>query len=160
MLVTLSLPDPEKPSSSKSLAYSIITQTQVSIDNSCCNPTSISNLISLNVGFEVVLLDSKCYPILHNEATTEFEFWKSTRKILAASKSCYEKLTGKTFSTTLDFSTHDQEVESTPAKRKCSNIDHNNIVEKVHNQVEKLQKNFDFLASFVKAFECVICRSI
>ena len=118
--MTLRLPDPDKPSTSKALNYTTVTQTQVSVDNSCCSPTAIASLIASNVGFEVILLDSKCYPILHTETTTEFEFWKSTRKILAASKTSYEKLTGKPFSAyNIDLSTN--EVECPPAaKHKCN----------------------------------------
>lgn len=33
-------------------------------------------------------------------------------------------------------------------------------MEKVHESVEKLQRNFDFVSSFGKAFECVICRGV
>lgn len=66
-LVTLSLPaDPDKPSSSKALSYSI--------DSQSCSPSAIVDLLSAQVGFEVILLDSKCYPILQNSATTEFGF--------------------------------------------------------------------------------------
>ena len=47
-------------------------------------------MVSSNVGYDVILLDSKCYPLLDNSVTTSIDFWKSTRKILAASKSSYE----------------------------------------------------------------------
>ena len=97
-LVTLSYPESDEPSSSKALIYTVVTQTQVSIDSTSSNPKDVSSLVSGQVGFEVVFLDSKCYPILHNDATTVLEYWKSTRKILAASKAAYEKLTGKVFS--------------------------------------------------------------
>ena len=40
---------------------------------------------------EVVLLDSKCYPLTENESTSSESFWKSSRKILAANKSLYNK---------------------------------------------------------------------
>ncbi len=143
--------DPDKPSSSKALSYSI--------DSQSCSPSAIVDLLSAQVGFEVILLDSKCYPILQNSATTEFGFWKSTRKVLAASKVSYEKLTGKTFSNTIDLSSC--EGGSPPVKRKClpdENIEEK--MEKVHESVEKLHKNFDFLSSVSKAFECVICKSV
>jgi hypothetical protein len=51
-LVTLNLPMANKPSTSRSvnvLNYTIITQTHVSIDMSCCSPSSITNSISSSV---------------------------------------------------------------------------------------------------------------
>ena len=45
MLVTLSLPDLDKPSTPKALVYNVITQTQVTMDPTCCNPTAIASTI-------------------------------------------------------------------------------------------------------------------
>ena len=50
--------------------------------------------MSQQLGFQVVLLDSKCFPLLGNEGTSG-DFWKGSRKILAASKSHHEKCTGQ-----------------------------------------------------------------
>jgi hypothetical protein len=36
----------------------------------------------------------KLYPIMDNEASVGADFWKSTRKIIAASRSLYQKLGG------------------------------------------------------------------
>lgn len=162
VLVTLSLPDSDKPSSSKTLTYSVVTQTQVNVDSSSCTPTAVSSLVSRSVGFDVVLLDSKCYPLLHNEATTVLEFWKSTRKILAASKVSYEKLTGKVFSSTIDLTKNEDDNSNSDClpKRKCrSDVTLSRKIEKVHTAIDKLQKGFDFLGSFAKSFECIICKS-
>ena len=154
-LVTLSLPD--TPSTSKTLTYSVVRQTQISLDSQVCSPSAIGKLLSTQVGFEVILLDSKCYPIFENATTVELEFWKSTRKVLAASKSSYEKLTGKTFSATIDLVSC--EAGSPPVKCKClpEDVDVTEKIEKVHAGVEKLQTNFDFLGSVAKAFECLMC---
>ena len=65
------------------------------MDKHSCSHLAIADLVS---ALEVMLLDSKCYPIFHNTATTEVDFWKSTRKVLAASKARYEEPTGKPFS--------------------------------------------------------------
>ena len=48
-----------------------------------------------NLSIEVVLLDSKCFPLLDNESTQGTGFWKSTLKVLAASRCSNIKLTGK-----------------------------------------------------------------
>jgi len=46
------------------------------------------------VGYDVILLDSKCFPVLDTDTTCSSEYWKGTRKILAASKTLYAKLKG------------------------------------------------------------------
>ena len=46
------------------------------------------------MGFQAVLLDSKCFPLLSNESTSGVDFWKSTRKVLAALRDVYEKVSG------------------------------------------------------------------
>ena len=59
------------------------------------NVKEVSQLIAKQVDFDVVLLDSKGYPLLDNESTSGESFWKSTRKILAANRQLYRKLTGQ-----------------------------------------------------------------
>lgn len=143
--------------------YTIVTQTQVNVDNTCCNPTAVSNLLAKNLGFEVIMLDNKCYPLLHNEATTTLEFWKSTRKILAASKTSYERLTGKPFNATIDLTKNDDPPR--PVKRKYGN----DVNEKLNTiiaaqslqslQFNKFEKAFNFINTCAKIFDCVVCIS-
>lgn len=86
-----------KPSSSKSagdILYNVVTQITVTLDLQNCGPTRVSEMVKEQVGYDVILLDCKCYPLLDNESTQGPEFWKSTRKIIAASKSLYLKLRG------------------------------------------------------------------
>ena len=86
-----------KPSSSKSnslLEYQVITQLVVTIDSDNCSLTTVSNLVQQQIGFEVILLDSKCFPVMESDTTNSIEFWKSNRRILAASKELYDKLKG------------------------------------------------------------------
>ena len=64
--------------------YSVLTHKQVFIDSICCK---LCQVLSSTTGYEVILLDSKCYPLLNNEAMSCMNFWRSTRKILATSKS-------------------------------------------------------------------------
>ena len=97
-LVSLSSKDKNKPTSSKAslkMDYSIVTQVVVSLVPSQCNVQVVGDLVAQQVGFEVVLLDSKCFPLLANESTSGVDFWKSTRKVLAASKAVFEQHNGK-----------------------------------------------------------------
>ena len=164
ILVTLSSPDSDKPSSSKSLTYSVVTQTQVQVDSFSCNPTAVTKLVSANVGFQVILLDSKCYPLLDNNVTSALDFWRSTRKILAASKSSYEKLTGKTFSSSTSIDLTEELEMSTkvpsPKRRCCTDENLLQKVDKVLMGIEKLEKGLEFLSALAKSFECVICKNI
>ena len=154
LLVTLQEPIAgDKPSSSKTLLYTIITQTQVSIDNSCCSPSAVAQLVTASIGYDVILLDSKCYPLLDNDATSTLEFWKSTRKILAASKVSYNKLTNKPV-TNIDLTGNDEPLP----KRQCS--DDSDLLKEVLDRTKKLEKGFDFLSSLAQTFECLICKGI
>ena len=99
LLVSLTARDTSRTSSSKVSAkvdYNIVTNVPLSLKPSQCNVKGVTQFITNEVGFQVVLLDSKCYPILDGEASGKAAFWKSTRKILAASKSLYEQLVGET----------------------------------------------------------------
>lgn len=51
-----------------------------------------------------MLLNSKCYPLMNNDNMCYPDFWRSTRKILAASKSMYEKQGGESAET--DWAKH------------------------------------------------------
>ena len=46
------------------------------------------------MGFNVILFDSKHYPLLKNEDSSSPDFWKSTCKIIAALVKVYEKSDG------------------------------------------------------------------
>ena len=84
-----------KPSSSKSnslLEYQVITQFVVTIDSDNCSLATVSNLVQQQIGFEAMLLDSKCFSVMESDTTNSMEFWKLNRRILAASKELYDKL--------------------------------------------------------------------
>ena len=90
-LVSLSEVDPTKPCSSKALKfeYTIVTQLYVCLGPDQCNVGSVTDLVSKQVGFSVILLDCKCYPLPSSPGTCGIDFWKGTRKILAASKTLF-----------------------------------------------------------------------
>ena len=84
----------------------------------------MAELVHQQVGFEVVVLDSKCFPIIECESTTSMEFWKSNRRVLVASKALYKKLGGSStsLSSTNDeiHLTHsDEEVTNPPQPKRC-----------------------------------------
>ena len=68
---------------------------------------------------DVILLDSKCYPLLENDSTSGELYWRSTRKVLAANRSIYSKLTGDCTdlgNASVDATQEDTgEVKSSPA---------------------------------------------
>lgn len=95
-LVSLSPAPADCPciSTSPGLAYSIVTQVVVALKVNRCGPTIVAELVKQQVGYDVILLNSKCFPVLDNDISRSSEFWKSTRKIMAASKSLHVKLKG------------------------------------------------------------------
>ena len=94
MIVSLSKKCKEKKGRNIKLNYSVVTQVVITLPLCQCNVSVATEKVTKQVGYDI-LLDSKCLPVLTSEGTSGLEFWKSTRKILAASWSVYEQLTGK-----------------------------------------------------------------
>ena len=96
-VVSLSAPNPNKPSTSKMSAhldYKIVTQVVITLEVGHCSPITAAELVKQQVGFEVVLLDSKCFPVLESDTTLGTDYWKSNCKVLAASKTLHSKFIG------------------------------------------------------------------
>ena len=162
LLVTISKKDKPKGK----VDYTAVTQVILSLSSSQCNVPAAANLVSEQVGFEVILLDSKCYPLLPNEGTSGTEFWKGTRKILAASKAIYEKLTGLSGDmnikeinlTSADNepgpSTKPEEDEPGPTKKQRLEP---GVME---NVIGKLISQLEFVDVLARQFHCAICQGI
>lgn len=86
------------------MQYTIITTVNISLDPTRgeCSLKAICEKVNEQVGFEVIPLDSKCYPLFASEETADPDFWKSSRKIVAASRTRFEKLGGVVAETTTD----------------------------------------------------------
>ena len=159
MVVSLSKKGKEKKGK---LEYTTVTQVVVSLSPSECNVPAISQLVSQQLGFQAILLDCKCYPLVCNESTSGIDFWNSTQKILAASKDLYGKVTG------LDpeNSVIGQALELTgegpsPIKRRievprpdASPMDMKLVLEKLSN----IEKKITFLDELSHGLNCVICK--
>ena len=109
-----------------------------------------------------MLLDSKCFPILESDTTASIDFWKYNRKILAASKSLYTKLTGSSTNpsrATSEIHSNEDDNDS-PPKRCCLSEGNLGKLDKILQGVEAILKmNKDKASSmFLNAFECVICK--
>ena len=160
-LVSLTSPNPNKPSTSKSLShldYKVITQVVVSLEVGHCSPSLVAELVRQQVGFEVVLLDSKCFPILESETTAATDFWKSNRKVLAASKSLYVKLTGSSANPRRANSEiySDDDGSNPPQPKRCCLSE--TKLDKILHTIETFQKRADLSDIFLGVFECVICK--
>ena len=44
-------------------------------------------LVKTQVGFDVILLDSKLFPLTDNNSATGVDFWRSTRKVIKSNSS-------------------------------------------------------------------------
>lgn len=81
LLASLSLQEQGTSPSKSKFQYEVVTQIIVSLDPTlgrCC-VKAVCDKVKDQVGFEVVLLDSKCYPITANEITSDPEYWKATK---------------------------------------------------------------------------------
>ena len=115
VLASLSTRD-QGTSTRNTIQYSAVTQITVSLDPSCgqCCVRGVCEKVKKQVGFDV---DSKCYPILTNDDTSSAEYWKSTRKVIAAPKQTHEKLGGVSAET--DWLKECAQESEPPNKRAC-----------------------------------------
>ena len=94
VLGSLSLREQGTSSSKNPIQCSPVTQITVALDpaRGQCSVEGVCAKIKDQIGIDVILLDSKCYPLLKNEDSSSSDFWKSTRKVIAAPIKVYEKL--------------------------------------------------------------------
>lgn len=150
--------------------YEVVTQTHVTLDSSSCTVRRVTELLRKQLNMEVVLLDSKCYPLMMNDSTSGEGFWKSSRKVLAANKALYLKLTGR--STELGRASIDLTKEETsdsdssgsiiePAtKRHCLSSTLNDKLDEIAHGVANIQKVMMFMKNMQNTFQCVICKGV
>ena len=151
------------------LEYEIVTQITVLMDSSTCNVRRVTELVERQLDQGVILLDSKCYPILENESTSVEAFWKSSRKILAANREAYNKLTGQStknvgkasFDLTTQEDSDSSSADSLPSsKRPCYDPSSVNAkLEDIAQKVSSLQRLVTFMKNMHQSFLCIVCRS-
>ncbi len=165
-LVSLSAFDHNKPKRIGSLDHKIVTQLVITLDLNNCGPSIVADLIQQQVGFSVVLLDSKCFPILENSTTTTGEFWKSNRKILAASKELYTKLTGSSADPKrakreiTDLTLSDEDFESRPRKKKVGVSNQDALFDEIREGIEMLKTGNSLVKVLSDVFECIVCKDV
>ena len=164
-LVSLSTPNWNKPMTSKHqlhLEYQIITQVVVTLEVGQCKCSTIAEVIRQQVGFSVTLLDSKCFPIMENEATNAVDFWKSNRKILAASSTLYSKLTGSSTNPDrakgeIDLTCSEDELFEFPVSKRprmSSKLD------QILDGVKTLKSRGEVFDKITNIYECVVCKDV
>ena len=161
VLVSLQLKDGQAPSSSKAskIDFQVVTNIVLTLEPSQCNLAAVGKLVAQQVGFEVILLDSKAYPLLPSDATSGAQFWKSTRRVLAASKMLYEKCAG------LDANIMracGEEPEPAPKRKKTSEFTLQDLSEKfssLEERLDSIDKKLAFFNELGHGFACIICKS-
>ena len=161
-LVSLSAPNPNKPSTSKSslVEYKTVTQIVVTLEVGHCSLAAVAEAVSQQVMFEVVLLDSKCFPILTSETTNTTEFWKSNRKVLAASKTLYSKLAGSSTNPKCAKAEIDLTSDDDMPRPKRSCLSSHEKLDRILEGVDTLKKQHSFFDKVSAMFECVICKNV
>ena len=162
MVVTFPQKSKGKAKCSTRMEYTVVTQVVVSLTPSQCSVEAVTELVTQQLGFQAVLLDSKCFPLIGNEGTSG-DFWKGTRKILAASKSHYEKSTGQS----ADIMSIGEAIEITDeepgpsTKRRCTEgVEINPIMQEVTTKLTMIDKKLGFLNELGQGFQCIICKSL
>ena len=150
--------------------YEIVTQVTVTLDSSSpCSVPRVAELVAKQTNIDVILLDSKCYPILDNDSTAGESFWRSTRKVLAASRAVYEKLTGHcTHLSNANVELTGEDSDSSAAsdcppttKRPCRDTLPASIEEKldkIMTGVSSVKQLLTLMGNLQQAFQCVVCR--
>ena len=61
-----------------------------------CNVTSVMQMVMQQVGYDIILLDSKCLPVLSSEVTLGVDYiLEEHLQSIGCIKSVYERLIGK-----------------------------------------------------------------
>lgn len=150
------------------IEYTTVTQVVVSMTPAECNVSHVTDKVSELIGFPAILLDSKCFPLMKNESTSGLEFWKSTRKILAASAALWQQVSGQTIGVNpadqaqgaVDWTC--ENFEPTPKKvcAESSSAQSDSCVVTVLEKVTKIEKKLAFLDELAQGLSCAICKSV
>ena len=167
VLVSLQLKDGQTPSSSKAskIDFQVVTNIVLTLEPSQCNLATVGKPVAQQVGFEVILLDSKAYPLLPSDATSGAQFWKSTRKVLAASKTLYEKCTGHDANVMRACGEEAAGGEPAPKRKKTSESESTlqDLISSKFSSLEErlgsIDKKLAFLNELGHGFDCIICKS-
>ncbi len=143
----------------------MVTQVVVTLEPHKCSQGVVVELVKQQVGYDIILLDSKCFPVLDNETTRSTEYWKSTRKILAASMSLYSRLKGTSADPGQALLSDESGVRAglPRAKRKCPDEEGKldiilERLDQVHTSIGILEDHLQFVMSLADVFDCVICK--
>ena len=121
------------------------------------NVTSVMQMVTQQVGYDIILLDSKCLPVLLSEVTLGVDciLEEEHPQNIGCIKSVYERLIGKIELTEeaapVDL-TDDDPVEAGPSRKKQKVDDYCELVEKV----TCVEKWLLFLDKLANSFNCVI----
>lgn len=161
VMVTVSKKGKDRPKGNSKLDYTAVTQVVVSLTAAQCNVPAVTELVTQQVGFNVQLLDSKCYPLLTNEGTSGPEFWKSTRKILGASKSLYEKISGLSADMNIEQAIDLTDEPGPSQKRQRTELETPDAtgMQLVLDKLTMVERKLSFLDELSQGFQCVICKS-
>jgi len=130
-----------------------------------CSVPVVAQLVKEQVGYDIILLNNKLYPIL-DAPSTRGDFWRSSsRKILAASAKLYEKITGKrpkAKGLEIDL-TGNEDIGSPPAspsaaKKQKFEEEVKTGLDDIKQHLQHLEKQSMFEDEVKRAFECVICK--
>ena len=162
-IMIVSLSKQGKGKGRQRIEYTTVTQVVVTLSPSQCTVQAVGDLVAQQVGFEVVLLDSKCYQPLNTEGTSGMDFWKSTTKIIAASQSLYENVTGLTTQASIsdreaiNLTGDSDPLSAGPSKGKRPLSERDDDIAK---KIARADKRLSFLDELAQAFHCVICKSM
>lgn len=155
-IMVVSLSRKGKGKERQRLDYTTVTQVVVSLRESNCTVAAVGAAVTQHIGFDVILMDSKCYPLMNSDGTSGSGFWKSTQKILAASRSLFEKLTSVSSNADItDRAVTDLTADGEPGpfkKKKLDTLDEDTVA-----KLSRVDKRLSFIDLLAQSFQCVIC---
>ena len=137
------------------LDYTTVTEVVVSLSAAQCTVLAVAGLVVQQLGFDVVLMDSKCYPLLDSEGTSGLGFWKSTRKILAVSRSLYEMLTGLSSNDEIiDKAAIDLTADDGPGPSKRKRLEgYDDVDTDTAEKIARMDKRLSFIDELAQSFQ-------
>ena len=118
-----------------------------------------ADCVRKQIGLEVILLDSKLFPIM-DDSTSGSEFWRLTREIIAVSRASYEKLSATVVGN--ELSQVEDDVQ--PPSKRSKSCDLSEKFEVLNKKLDSIEGRLSFAGNFAetakKIFECVICKLV
>lgn len=152
------------------MTHQVITDVIVKLNGEVeCNVSCASTRVIDEVGFDVVLMNTKCNQLTDCDATKGMDFWKSSRKIFAMHSEMYERVCGKerSYNAAIDLTQTSDSIDDTssengpPAKKGKTMSREMSKLNEIHSVLCKFETTSRKIPEMVaSSLECIVCKGV